>query len=166
MRIRNYQQQVQEVDANNFRDRPDPINTVRLVQSFDDSVVIEWEKPCDNNEEIVLYNIQVSERRETNEMDILHQTEAKPEEQFATYRIPDLEPDTVYYVRVVAVNAIGEGYSPEKVHFVRTMKDSINEPGSLYVWGNNQSSELGLSDEAVQEHKNIYYNYAIRGVVR
>jgi len=29
----------------------------------------------------------------------------------------------------------------------------LNEPGSLYVWGNNSNSELGLTDEIVEENK-------------
>lgn len=56
----------------------------------------------------------------------------------------------MYYVRVIAVNAIGEGYPPNELSLVRTMEDALNEPGSLYAWGNNQSSELGLSDDAVE----------------
>mmetsp|Transcript_17483 Transcript_17483/g.22142 ORF Transcript_17483/g.22142 Transcript_17483/m.22142 type:complete len:119 (+) Transcript_17483:1404-1760(+) len=117
---------VEQTDAKDFRDRPDPIEHIHILQSFDDSIVIEWEKPCDNNEEIVLYNINVSESKEINEMDILYQTEAKADEPYASYKLPDLEPNTIYYVRVCAINSIGEGYPAKNVTFVRTMDDSIN----------------------------------------
>ena len=49
--------------------------------------------------------------------------------------------------------------------FVRTMNDNLNEPGSLYVWGNNQNSELGLSDDAVEQNKALYKKYAMLGPV-
>jgi len=72
IRIRNYQHQLKEADPENFRDRPDPINSVRLMQSFNNSLIIEWDMPCSNNEEIVLYNIYISERREARDIDMLH----------------------------------------------------------------------------------------------
>jgi len=78
---------------------------------------------------------------------MLYQTEAKKEEQLASYKISDLEPNKIYYVRIFAVNAVGEGYPADDSAFIRTMDDALNEPGSLYVWGNNQSSELGLTDD-------------------
>lgn len=69
------------------------------------------------------------------------------DQDYASYKIPDLEPNTIYYARVFAVNAIGEGYKADNLTFMRTMDECVNEPGSLYVWGNNVSSELGLTDE-------------------
>ena len=86
-------------------------------------MVIEWDKPCDNNEEIVLYNIYVSEQKEASDLDSMYQTEAAADKDYASYKIPDLEPNTIYYVRVLAVNACGEGYKPDEPAFVRTMDD-------------------------------------------
>ena len=149
-KIRDYKKKVANTTAADFKDKPDPIQIVRVVQSFDTSLVIEWDRPCDNNSEIILYNIYISLSKEPNEMDDMYQTEAKPEEQYAEYRIPDLQANTIYYIRVLAVNGIGEGYKPTQASFARTMDDNLNEPGSLYVWGNNQSSELGLTDELVE----------------
>ena len=83
-----------------------------------------------------------------------------------SYRIPDLEPDTIYYVRIQAVNAIGEGYKADQPAFIRTMEDNLNEPGSLYVWGNNQSSEIGLTDQQVDENKADYKKCAMSKPVR
>jgi len=56
------------------------------------------------------------------------------------------------------VNGIGEGYRPIEASFIRTMDDNLNDPGSLYVWGNNQNSELGLTDELVEENSDFYKN--------
>ena len=58
--------------AADFKDKPDPIQHVSVLQSLDDSVVIEWEKPCDNNSEIVLYNIFISEARQPSDMDMMY----------------------------------------------------------------------------------------------
>lgn len=58
-----------QTNAAEFRDKPDPIQFIRVIQSFADSLVIEWDKPCDNNEEIVLYNIYVAESKEISELD-------------------------------------------------------------------------------------------------
>ena len=83
---------------------------------------------------------------------MLYQTESKKEEELASYKVANLEPNKIYYVRIFGVNAIGEGYPAEESTFVRTMDDTLNDPGSLYVWGNNQSSELGLTDAQVAEN--------------
>ena len=112
-KIRDYQQRVQKMAAEDFKDKPDPVWPIRALNSYDDSVIIEWEKPCDNNEDIVLYNIYVSESKEASDLDVLYQTEAQPGDKFATYRIPDLESNTIYYVRILAVNAVGEGYQAD-----------------------------------------------------
>jgi len=95
----------------------------------------------------------------------LYQTEAKVDQLYASYKIPDLEPNTIYYLRVFAVNAIGEGYKPDQPVFARTMEDTLHEPGSLYVWGNNLSSELGLTDEQVEENKQSYKKSSMRAPI-
>lgn len=61
----------------------------------------------------------------------------------------DLELGTCYYVVVTAVNDLGEGY--KSVPFmVRTLSQNLDkEAGSLYVWGSNINSELGLSEDQV-----------------
>lgn len=139
---------------------------MRVLNSFDDSVVIEWDRPCSNNEEIILYNIYVSETSTRQETDLMYQTEAHPANEFASYKIPDLEPDTIYYVWIHAVNALGEGYKAKRPGFMRTMTDSLNQPGSLYVWGNNKNSEVGLTDQLVEENKADYHNFSMTKPVK
>jgi len=68
-------------------------------------VVIEWDKPCTNNEEIIFYNVYVSERKQFSELDMMYQIEAQQDHSYSSYKIPDLEADCIYYVRVNAVNA-------------------------------------------------------------
>ena len=36
----------------------------------------------------------------------------------------------------------------------------------MYVWGNNQNSELGLTDELVEENSEFYKNCSMRKAVR
>lgn len=88
------------------------------------------------------------------------------DQDYASYKVPDLDPDTIFYVWVHAVNALGEGYPAEQPNFVRTMGDSLNEAGSLYVWGNNKSSELGLTDQLVEENKDGYRKFAMHKPVK
>ena len=51
-----------------FKDKADPIQSIVVLHSFSDSVVLQWDKPCDNNVEIVLYNIYVGEGPEHSSM--------------------------------------------------------------------------------------------------
>lgn len=65
----------------------------------------------------------------------------------------DLEPGTAYYVVVTAENKFGEGYKAVPALFMTLEQE---EPLTLYVWGNNVSSELGISDEQVFENISYY----------
>lgn len=56
----------------------------------------------------------------------MYQIEVQPEDQITSYTIPDLEPNSIYYLRVNAVNALGEGYLADRPSFVRTMEDTLN----------------------------------------
>lgn len=48
----------------------------------------------------------------------------------------------------------GEGYKSKVTFMCKTMRDSgLHE---LYVWGNNQNSETGLTDELVQDNIKDY----------
>lgn len=72
------------------------------------------------------------------------------------YKIEDLKPNTGYYVTVTATNERGEGYKNEKPQFVMTQSASFSKTSQLYVWGSNTYSEIGLSDDFVNEHKEFY----------
>lgn len=69
----------------------------------------------------------------------------------------DLEPNTAYYVIAKAVNAKGEGYEPESPSFLMTQKDSYDRPSSLYVWGSNNNSELGIDDTFVKNNEQHFH---------
>ena len=92
-RIRNYAERLEEAEGGNFKDRPDPIEEVRVIHSYENSVVVEWDRPDDNNEEIVLYNVYVTERKDDSSRDRLYQTEAHPEQSRASLKINGLEPN-------------------------------------------------------------------------
>jgi len=70
--------------------------------------------------------------------------------------IPNLVPNTVYYVLVTASNSKGEGYKNQKPSMIRTMPESFANPSSLYVWGSNSHSEIGLSEDLVNANIKYY----------
>jgi alpha-tubulin suppressor-like RCC1 family protein len=79
--------------------------------------------------------------------------EAKGEDGSYCYEVCDLMPDSVYYCMVTASNEMGEGYRPKHGKMIKTMSESIYQGTSLYVWGNNESSELALSEEIIDGNK-------------
>ena len=62
----------------------------------------------------------------------------------------------VYFTFITAVNWVGEGYKPkDEGQYVKTMHAGMKDPCSLYCWGDNSWSQLGLSEEALEENKFI-----------
>jgi alpha-tubulin suppressor-like RCC1 family protein len=66
-----------------------------------------------------------------------------------SFTLIGLKSDTVYYVIVTAFNKNGEGYLSKVPNFVRTSPTTTQHPCSLYVWGSNTNSELGLDERDV-----------------
>lgn len=77
------------------------------------------------------------------------------------YTITGLQENTCYYLKVVAVNEKGEGYSPKEPFFFQTMAQKILACESLYVWGYNGRNELGLSDDQISANKSDYLKAAM-----
>ena len=77
------------------------------------------------------------------------------------YTITGLQENTCYYLKVVAVNEKGEGYSPKEPFFCQTMAQKILACESLYVWGYNGRNELGLSDDQISANKSDYLKAAM-----
>ena len=63
------------------------------------------------------------------------------------FKLEKLEPSSAYYVMVTAENEHGEGYRPEVPSVILTQQPSFHDTCSIYVWGSNSMSELGLSEE-------------------
>jgi hypothetical protein len=61
---------------------------------------------------------------------------------------------------MTATNANGEGYKSETPLMVITQPLSFRNPANLFVWGNNQSSEIGLTEELVAQNKAFYVKKA------
>jgi alpha-tubulin suppressor-like RCC1 family protein len=67
---------------------------------------------------------------------------------------------------ITAVNGLGEGYKNSPL-MVRTMSvDVEKEAGSLYVWGSNINSELGLTDEQVMQNISFYQKSTMKKIIR
>lgn len=126
--------------------------------------VVEWDAPSSNNSPILHYNVYLSSKKvRINHIseDGNDQTESatKPDlKKVGTIEVSsnqryfeflDLELSTCYYVVITAVSSLGEGYKNTPV-MIRTMSlDLDKQAGTLYVWGSNSNSELGLTDEQV-----------------
>jgi hypothetical protein len=67
---------------------------------------------------------------------------------------------------ITAVNGLGEGYKNSPL-MVRTMSVDVDkEAGTLYVWGSNINSELGLSDEQVLHNVSFYQKSTMQKIIR
>lgn len=68
------------------------------------------------------------------------------------YEATSLEPDTVNKIKVVAFSdELGEGYSNKESFVVKTMRPLQNR--RVFIWGNNASSESGLTDNLIEKNK-------------
>jgi len=82
------------------------------------------------------------------------------------FEIKNLKQGTCYYVVVTAVNEHGEGYKA-KATMIRTLSENVvKDPCTLYVWGNNANSELGLDDGQVLKNIAFYKKCALYKVIR
>ena len=83
------------------------------------------------------------------------------------YEIINLETGTAYYVMITAENELGEGYKNQMPFLIQTTKQDFRKDRcDVYEWGNNTNSELGLSDEQIQEHKCAYVNHSMRKILK
>lgn len=55
----------------------------------------------------------------------------------------------------MAESDLGDGYKNNKPQIFKTM--NYTELNEVYVWGNNASSEIGLTDDLVAQNK-VSYN--------
>lgn len=65
--------------------------------------------------------------------------------------LDSLKAATCYFIVITAVNALGEGYKPKFPQSFLTAPS--NHRGALYVWGSNESSALGLTEEMIGSNK-------------
>ena len=158
--IKEYHEKLKTTTLATFEDKPDPIESIRVVKTADNFVVIEWDKPCENNVPITCYNIYMSDDSEfqnveiydTIDPDVVPNAEEPSNDQriVQTYTVINLNPNHSYYIKVRAENALGEGYVAKFPQIIMTLDSSMHKPKNLYVWGNNTSSEIGLTDELVE----------------
>jgi len=147
-----YDQKMKETTTKTFTDRPDTIDEIKLLHCTPDSFAIEWKKPCDNNILITHFKVYLK-TQEFDEFEPIGDLaiEEVDENGNFCYEVTGLLASYDYYIIVNAINAQGEGYRPKYGQFVRTMSQDMYNTSSLYVWGNNESSELGLPEELITE---------------
>lgn len=97
--------------------------------------MLEWDEPCPNNSKIEAYSIYVNE--------ILFESQIAE----CYFEIHKLNFDTCYKIQIIAESDRGEGYKTKQPHIFKTLK--FSEKCSVYVWGQNANSEIGLTNELV-----------------
>ena len=96
-----YQQKLKSETLQSFTDKPDEINTVRVINTSPTTIEIEWDEPCANNSQILGYTIYLDE-------EILIENH---NELFFVFE--DLQKKTCYRIMVVANSDLGDGYKPK-----------------------------------------------------
>lgn len=147
-----------------FKDVPDEVKNMSILKVTNRTVLVDWSAPENNGSEITEYRIHISKKMisdlgsagmtiEGKLDDItLHGTSNE-----SKYEFTELPGNSVFYVFITACNKHGEGYKSQTPFFIRTMPDSIMDTSSLYVWGSNDNSDLGLTAELVESNKDFYH---------
>lgn len=175
-----YQQKLIETTKETFVDKPDEVSRIFIDRSLDTSVDISWEQPCDNNTPITQYKVylgvlklQDAKTQAKIVWDLSKVVESISDEPYFEGKIETrctvtgLQPDSCYYIKVTAVNENGEeGYHAKEPIFVKTMEPKVNNCDGLYVWGYNNRSELGLSDDTIEENKDDFQGQAVTRPIR
>ena len=140
-----YDTKMKETTTKTFQDVPDTIDEIALLHCTPDSFAIEWKAPCSNNNKITHFTVQLK-TVEFEEYDIIGDLAISEVDENGKdcYECTSLMQNSIYYVIVTAINELGEGYRPKFGQYVKTMMESMYYASNLYVWGNNESSELGL----------------------
>lgn len=167
-----YERMLKELTLKDFTDRPDQIDTIECYRAKSDSFSVDWLAPKDNNSPITSYNVYLSTKTiSCDRTQLFSQQEIKSKNHQFTlvhtiediskrrFTFTGLDPDTCYFIRVTAVNDKGEGYQADPF-MVRTA--AARPLCNVYVWGSNLNSELGLSDQIIEENKDIFSNYSIK----
>lgn len=142
---------------------------------MDVSVSISWDEPCDNNLPIVSYKIYLGQMKtqDAKSQTKIYWEHVQTIDQLSNdpyfegkitnnCTVSGLQPNTCYYLKVTAVNEIGnEGYHAKEPFFVQTMDSKINNCDSLYVWGYNARNELGLPDNVIENNADHFINQAM-----
>ena len=127
-----------------------------------DSVKIRWEAPSSNNAAVTGYKIYLANKTIERAGGIKPKNEkgsrlvADLPADHLQHKVDGLQPSTVYYVEVFAVNKVGQGYPADRPQMIMTQPAAYNEPTKLYAWGSNSSSEIGLTDDMAEEHRAHY----------
>ena len=155
-----------------FKDVPDEIASVSVSKSYCDFIDITWAAPDGNNSKITSYNVYLSDKEiyDIGTVDLRIEwksnnhcyskqdsVDSNKGESTCKYRLQNLRPNTAYFVVITACNQHGEGYKPDIPSMVRTQPLSISNTSSLYIWGSNTNSQLGLTEKMLTQHRSNYF---------
>eukprot|EP00347_Sterkiella_histriomuscorum_P000877 403374181 len=177
-KLESYHKQLKQTNLKQFKDKPDSINEVRCVYLDGDMLVIEWDPPADNNSPIKKYHVYLADQTVSTKLNLQQNEQSQLVKEKTLKKInttedtfwefTDLLPGTGYYIQVTAENDMGEGYQAKIPHLIQTQsfQNHTKSPSSLYVWGNNSNSELGMQDEQAKENESNYINHSLRKIVK
>jgi len=123
-KIQEYHEDYQNQNLRTFEDRPDEIKDIFVDYATSDEVMISWDCPDSNNCKIDSFKIYISEndilshKRNAPSQNTVHSMilieEVPNDENFQfCYKLSGLKSSSAYFIKVTAVNKIGEGYHPK-----------------------------------------------------
>ncbi|XP_042900745.1 fibronectin type-III domain-containing protein 3A isoform X2 [Parasteatoda tepidariorum] len=121
---------------------PGVISSVN-VKTLSNSIYLSWTEPPTNGSEIISYNVELD--------DVLYNTE----ENIPELCIEDLSPETVYSLRIQAVNEVGVGPFSDPIS-VETMKSPPSPPHLECVTVSHNFLRLKWGDRR-EEEDSLYY---------
>lgn len=106
--LHQYHAKLRDVTMANFQDKPDEVNSIRILNSTQNLVEIEWDEPCSNNSNITGYTIYLNDEVLIEGLNELFHV------------IENLQPKNVYKIQVVATSDQGDGYKSKQPTLVQT----------------------------------------------
>ena len=136
-KVRDFREDIDNKQLETFEDRPDEIKLIFVCSSNQNSVVVSWDSPDDNNSPIESFNIYISDQEIKIKIENIGDNVVSKDEQMQkahemklveniknnktnSYVLKELKANSVYYVMVTALNKFGEGYRPKEPSLVIT----------------------------------------------
>ena len=150
-----YEKEISKATLKTFKDKPDEVSIYTLQAVSSNSFKVSWVVPESNNCPITEFKVFLSEKvlRHLGSVEYEPSQDKHKFRQIGTttlneFEFCELDANCAYYVTVTAINAEGEGYKSEQPFMVRTLNGQPTS--SIWVWGSNFYSQLGLSNEQAE----------------
>ncbi|CDW81553.1 regulator of chromosome condensation [Stylonychia lemnae] len=175
LKRKQYHKELKKATLQSFKDRPDEIKDIKCIAQCKGKTTIKWIKPNENNCPITAYKIYLGQKiihrgdyftwmdtiddKDSNSSLSLDSEGAsfieieELSKDTLTYTFDNLDDNTGYYIKITAVNEIGEGYQGKALYVQTPSYENIS--AQLFVWGSNSHSQLALLDDSIDQ---TFYN--------